>query len=730
MSIQPAFRAAARSPGRGGAGDTVTAPLPTVALSTVALSTVALPTVALPAVPRPARRPAAVLGPRDFRPDIQGLRAVAVLLVVAYHAGVPAVTGGYVGVDVFFVISGFLITGGLLREVAASGRVSLTAFYARRIRRLLPPAALVLVVTLLAARIWGSVFQLVDTAWAAVFTALYAVNYRLAAEGVDYQQIGGPESPMQHFWSLAVEEQFYLLWPALVVLCVLGCRRRRWLLAVVLAGVCGASLLASVTVTGTDAPLAYFSLHTRAWELGAGALLAVAGPRLAALPARAAAVLSWAGLAAILWSGTVFTDETPFPGSAALVPVLGAAAVVAAGCATSQGTAEVLLRRRPMQGVGSVSYAWYLWHWPMVVLVPLMYGRTFEWWESAQVMVLALWLAVLTYWALESPTRHTRLRPGRWFDTGIALNGTVIGIATVLIVTVPTLVGTGVATTPLPLTQADVSAVQAAVGEATRTTSAPSNLVPRLSDVSLDQPATSGDGCHLGYLATQLKPCVHGDPTGSRTMVLTGDSHAQQWFPALDVAARQHHWRLVTWTKVACPIAAHEVYNANLRRVYGECATWREATVGAIVDLHPDVVVIGQSDTVPRGEVSNVGWAEGTVATIRRLQAAAIPVGFLLDTPYPGRSMPECVANHLRDVGACTSGRDEVWPYHGRHEEMARTLAAAGVTAVEPISWFCTLKDCPAIVNGMLVYRDESHVSTPYSAWLAPMMAPFFEDPP
>jgi peptidoglycan/LPS O-acetylase OafA/YrhL len=674
-----------------------------------------------------ARRSGVALGPRAFRPDIQGLRAVAVLLVVAYHAGVPYVTGGYVGVDVFFVISGFLITGGLLREVASSGRISLTAFYARRIRRLLPPAALVLVVTLVAARIWGSIFQLVDTAWAAVFTALYAINYRLAAEGVDYQQAGGPESPMQHFWSLAVEEQFYLVWPALVALCVIGCRRRKWLLTGVLVVVCGASLLASATVTGTDAPLAYFALHTRAWELGAGALLAVAGPRLAALPVWPAAVVSWAGLAAILWSATAFTDETPFPGTAALVPVLGAAAVIAAGCATARGTAEVLLRRRPMQGIGSVSYSWYLWHWPMVVLVPLMYGRTFEWWESSQVMVLALWLAVLTYWILESPTRHTRLHPGRWFDTGIAINGTVIGLATVLIVTVPMLVGTGAATTSLALTQADTSSVQGAVAEATRTTSAPSNLIPRLADVPLDEPTTSGDGCHLGYLDTKLKPCVHGDPAGRRTMVLTGDSHAQQWFPALDVAARQNHWRLITWTKVACPIAAHEVYNANLRRTYTECATWRDAAIGAIVDLRPDVVVIGQSDTVPRDEVGNVDWAEATVATIRRVQAAAIPVGFLLDTPYPARSMPECVANHLSDVGACTARRDKVWPYHGRHEEMARTLTAAGVTAVEPISWFCTLRDCPAIVNGMLVYRDESHVSTPYSAWLAPMMAPFFE---
>ncbi|GAA1240911.1 SGNH hydrolase domain-containing protein [Pseudonocardia aurantiaca] len=669
-----------------------------------------------------------MLGLREFRPDIQGLRAVAVLLVVLYHAELPGVTGGYVGVDVFFVISGFLINGGLLRELARGGRIRLGAFYAGRIRRLLPPAALVLVVTLVVARLWGSIFQLADTAWAAVFTAIYAINYRLAAEGVNYQQAGGPESPLQHFWSLAVEEQFYFLWPVLVVLCGLAARRRlRVLLACVLVVVCAASLNWSIVETAANAPLAYFSLHTRAWELGLGALLAVAGARLVAIPGWAAVVLSWAGLGAILWSGFAYSNETPFPGTAALVPVLGAAAVIAAGCRTAAGTAEVVLRRRPMQGIGRVSYGWYLWHWPLVVLVPVMYGRRFEWWEKAELMVLGLWLAVLTYWVVESPVRFRRLRVSIWMRTGAVLSTAVGSIAALILATLPSLVGGGAAAPTLALPEADTSAVQDAIAAATVATSVPSNLTPPLADVPTDHPRTSEDGCHLGYLETELKPCIYGDPEGSRTMVLAGDSHAQQWFPALHSAAKQKNWRLVTWTKAACPLAAYDVESSVLRRPYTECSQWREKVVGRITDLRPDAVVIGQSDSVPGSTVNNMRWAEDTVVTIRRLQAQPIRVVYILDTPYPGRNMPECVANNLDDVGACTAERRLVWPYQGRHETMAETLSAAGVTAVEPTPWFCTIEDCPAIVNGILVYRDESHISTAYSAWLTPMMAPLFD---
>jgi peptidoglycan/LPS O-acetylase OafA/YrhL len=675
--------------------------------------------------------PAQVSGVRHFRPDIQGLRAVAVLLVVLYHAGVPGITGGYVGVDVFFVISGFLITGQLMREVQKNGRISFVSFYVGRIRRLLPPAALVLLVTLVVARLWGSVFQLKSTAWDAIFTAAYALNYRLAAEGVNYQQVSGPESPLQHFWSLAVEEQFYLAWPLIIALCILISRRHHATLVTgVLLVICASSLYFSVTVTSSNAPLAYFSIHTRAWELGLGALLALVAGRLLALPQSAAIMLSWAGIGAILWSGFTYTDETAFPSAAALVPVLGAVAIIAAGCRPSSGSAEMLLNRRPMQGIGTVSYAWYLWHWPVVILVPLMFGREFAWWENFELIILGLWLAVLTYWIVESPTRHSRLRKPAWIAAGLALSGAVAATAATVIITLPSLVGSGVAVAAVELNKADVSAVKKAVEAATSAAAVPSNLQPALATAIDDQPVTTSSGCHIDFLIVDQRGCTYGDPAGHQTMVLLGDSHAQQWFPALDAAAKQNHWQLVSWTKAACPIADYDIYSTELRRPYTECIEWRERTIKKIIALKPALVLIGQSDSVPGTAIGNVDWAESTVSTIRRLQAESIPVGYILDTPYPGINVPECVANNLDDVGACTVKREYVWPYDGRHETMVQTLAAANVATIEPIEWLCTINDCPAIVGNMLVYRDASHISTAYSAWLAPMMAPLFNSRP
>jgi peptidoglycan/LPS O-acetylase OafA/YrhL len=689
-------------------------------------SAVSLPTGRPPSHRRLPSRPSPPV-PRQFRPDIQGLRAIAVLLVVLYHAGVPGITGGYVGVDIFFVISGFLITGQLLRQMQETGRISFLSFYAGRIRRLLPAATVVVLVTLVAARLWGSVFQIQSTGWDAILTAVYGINYRLAEKGVNYQQAGGPESPLQHFWSLAVEEQFYVLWPLVIALCILvGRRHRRGLLAAMLVVACALSLHLSITITASNAPLAYFSIQTRAWELGAGALVALLAGRLTRLPGWASAPLSWLGLAAIVWSSLAYTSETPFPGDAALVPVLGAVAIIAAGCHQARHSAELILDLRPMQGIGAVSYSWYLWHWPLIIMAPLMFGRTFTWWENVQLGVLGFWLAVLTYWIVESPTRHSRLRRHVWLGVGLSLSSVVTALGAVIIVTVPSLVGGGVATRPLHLASADVNAVKQAVAAGTSMAAVPSNLQPSLATVPDDQPLTSGNGCHLDFLQVEQGPCVFGDPGGQRIMVLVGDSHAQQWFPALDAAARENHWRLVSWTKAACSIADYAPYSTQLQRTFTECVIWRNRTIERIIAAKPDVVLFSQSDSVPGTGIGNVDWAEDTVSTIRRVQAASIPVAYLMDTPYPGINVPECAARHLDNVGACTVKRDQVWPYPGRHEMLAQTLGAAGVTTIEPIDWFCTVADCPATVGNLLVYRDASHMSTAYSAWLAPMLAPLF----
>ncbi len=357
---------------------------------------------------------------RRFRPDIQGLRAIAILLVVLYHAHVPGIRGGYVGVDVFFVISGYLITSQLVREVAKSGRLSLTRFYLKRVRRLLPSAVIVIVGTLGVA--WAFAPPLLSKSLSVdgIFAALYTLNYRLAVEGINYQNAGAAPSAFQHFWSLGVEEQFYLFWPLLIVFAVM--LTRRWwqdLLPVFLLAVIVVSLYISQYLLAADAPMSYFSVESRAWEFGVGAIVALAAEMLARMRPNIRLWISLSGLAAIIFSGFFYTDATQFPGIHALVPVLGTALVISAGCGT-RIRSEAILDNRVMQWLGTVSYPWYLWHWPILILAPYIWPQvTFTWIVNLGLMVFALLLAAATYYVLELPVRKFAFHSAVWAVAGL-----------------------------------------------------------------------------------------------------------------------------------------------------------------------------------------------------------------------------------------------------------------------------------------------------------------------
>ena len=367
---------------------------------------------------------------RSFRPDVQGLRAIAILLVVLYHARVPGVRGGYVGVDVFFVISGFLITGQLVRGVEKDGRIQLRAFYLKRVRRLLPSAALVVAATLIVSRIWAPLLQTKELAADAIYTAFYVLNYHLAIEGTNYQNQNAAPSALQHMWSLSVEEQFYIVWPFCILLLVIVARRW-WRVTLPLVLGCGVlvSLIVSQSLLSNDAPMSYFSMQSRAWEFGVGALVALAAGALARAPSLILDVVSVAGLIAILVAGFAYSDATQFPGINALLPVLGTAAVIAAGCA-GRSKAEIVLERRSMQGLGTVSYPWYLWHWPILILAPLVLTRLrFTWITNLGLMVLALGLGFLTHYLLERPLGQFPLHKATWLRIGILISVTTVVFA-------------------------------------------------------------------------------------------------------------------------------------------------------------------------------------------------------------------------------------------------------------------------------------------------------------
>jgi len=701
----------------------------------------------LPAVPGPGwtRRGA------EHRGDVEGLRAVAVVAVVLFHVGVPGVNGGYVGVDVFFVLSGFLITGLLLAEVRRTGRVSLSRFWARRARRLLPLATVVSLVTLAASWLLLTPLEVREIARDAVWSGLFAMNLLLARDGVDYLA-DDAVSPYQHYWSLGVEEQFYLVWPVAVVLVVLAVRwatrsrtgspsRSTTILAAVTVLAVLASFAWGVRQTASSQPLAYFEPWSRGWELGVGALLAMAAPALAGLPGRVRDAAAALGLLTVLAAVLLLDEGTPFPGTAALLPVLGTAAVVAAG--TGGGSrVGTLLGAAPMRTIGRLSYGWYLWHWPVLVLAPRALGGDPGLAGRLLLALLALGLAWVTYALVEDPVRrHTLLigRPARSLGVGALCVVLAVGTGALSTAVVPEVRGTAAPVAPIATAEAEAVVVGAldevevrrAVVEAEELQGVPANLDPVLEDAQHDVArARSDDGisCMVAVEHEDVSrepggSCVFGShPDGDTTVVLTGDSHAYQWYPAMSLIAERRGWRLVVMTKAGCPLYDVSVDLASLRRAYTECDTWRGQAMDRIEQEDPDLVVMSAAVYTSRGEEFTSRWADGVGRTTRELRTATrAEVVALADTPNPDADVPTCLAEHLDEVQECAVDRDEALLDPDRRQATARAAERAGAAVVDPVPWFCR-ESCPPIIGNAPAYHDDDHISATYAAQLAPLL--------
>ncbi len=381
-------------------------------------------------------------GDRAFRPDVQGLRAVAVVAVVLSHAGVHHLVGGYVGVDVFFVVSGFVITGLLLRERATTGGTRILAFYARRCRRILPAATLVVIVTVLFSYRWLGFIRGHQVANDGLASSLFVANFHFIDLGTNYINSKLPPSPLQNYWSLSVEEQFYVLYPTLFL--VVSALARLWSLrtrlAVVLLAVLAASLGWSVIQTMSNGTAAYFSPLTRAWELALGGLIAVGSPLLIRAPKAVAAAAGWLGLGGIALACVIYNAATAYPGSAVILPVAATGLVIAGGAAAPGLGAELILACRPLQWLGKLSYSLYLWHWPLLIVMAQKDGQTFSAARNLAWVLVALGLSVVTYLLVENPVRHSRVLAGvqwRSLVVGAALIGTSLGVTGFEIATHP-----------------------------------------------------------------------------------------------------------------------------------------------------------------------------------------------------------------------------------------------------------------------------------------------------
>ncbi|MFD4522700.1 acyltransferase family protein [Streptomyces sp. NPDC058470] len=639
-------------------------------------------------------------------------------------------SGGYVGVDVFFVISGFLITSLLLRELSNTGRVSIRKFYARRALRLLPASTLVVVTTLAGAWLFLSKIRLAEYTSDALSSAFYAVNFRLAISGTDYLQQGGPPSPFQHFWSLAVEEQFYLVWPLLLVISWKLAKRRRALLAVPLVALCMVSFWLSLTVTESSASWAYFGSHTRVWELGVGALLAMwaTTPMPARIPTWLSAPLTWTGLAAIVLAALRFNDNTPFPGYHALVPVLGTAFVLAGGFSPARFDARLLLARKPVVWLGGMSYGWYLWHWPILVIGPKALGRP----ESVGLALVlsagALLLAMATLRLVENPVRfHTtfRGRPNRALVLGVGLSAIVV-LSSQAVAALPTQISTGGSAPALAVSLADAPDPQRSLAALLESSGSklPDNLSPPVTGVKDLRSAIYKDGCHANYEATEPKPCVYGDTSSKRTVVLFGDSHAAQWFPALDRLARERHWKLVSLTKASCKVAMLNTVREG--KAYGECASWMISAIDVIKKLHPALVVVSSSESaelIPKPRDVRVAWVRGYGSALAALRQTGTKVVTILDTPWPRSDAVDCAAAHPLALEKCANHLPTAINDPIVRDALKQGAKLAEVPVIDPQPWLCTQAGyCPVVVGNTIVYRDDSHMAESFSESLAPVL--------
>lgn len=638
---------------------------------------------------------------KNILPEIQGLRGVAVILVVLFHSGLGLVPGGYVGVDVFFVISGFLITGLLVREIEHTGSVVLFAFYARRVRRLLPAATLVIAVTALTMVLVYPPLEIKMFTSSAVASALYFSNIWFAHLATDYLAEPIIANPFLHTWSLSVEEQFYLVWPLLLIaLARFGdpaSVRRRLLVGMV--GVLLASFISNVLLVQVNQPWAFFGSPTRAWQFAAGGVLALV-PGFSAPRRAVATIVGITGLTAILAAALVFDERTPFPGWPAILPTLGAAGVVASVRLGGIGSNFNVLATKPLTWIGDISYSLYLWHWPVFVFAPHIVSDFGVGSRIAAISGVTL-LAWLSYNHVENRLRYKVRSPSRsavkeGYISGALLTG--IGTAVALLVR--------------------FEAARALEG----------GEQARYAAARSDQPAlytnSAYAGCHARLLETNVPECVFGDPEGARSIVLFGDSHATQWFPALEQIAQANGVRLVSLTKTGCPSVVVEPFNDRLARDYVECTAWRERVFDRLQSLKPDVLVVtNYTHFAGQSADALTVWQQGTQQLLSRLSKSVGKVVLIRDTPRPPFSAPSCLSRAVwreRDpqevcqFGVTDFSQDLVAQ---RERQIVETYPNAGW--IDLTSDICPNDRCYAERDGIVLYHDGHHLTATFSRALA-----------
>ena len=640
-----------------------------------------------------------------YRPDIEGLRALAILLVVCAHVGLKILSGGFVGVDVFFVLSGYLITALLMQELRSTGKLQLASFYVRRLRRLLPGLFLMLACIGILAWQLLPTFDQFRQAMSAANASAWIGNIYFALLRVGYFSPDAASNLFLHTWSLGVEEQFYLFWPMLMLAAYAGWSRKALdfnpaRVFITLSIVGALSLVLCLVWSQTSPKLAFYMMPARGWQFALGALVYMAcgvsgnsdeSPGFKSM-LRVPAWAGWLGLALILSSAIFLNGQVTYPGAWALIPSIGAAAIIAAGIHSTDSGLTRALSTRPMRWLGHVSYSWYLWHWPIILLgsYALGYGSLPD---RILLALLSLVIASAAHAYVERPIRHAS-----WPLKRPRIS---VAVSAVFIVGV------------FLLNQAwahDAMDNQQDTAQ------------QRLISAKYDTPLLYLEGCDSWYHNAHVKPCIFGDKDGTHTAVVIGDSIGLQWFPALQRIFKEKHWRLIVLTKSSCPMVDEPFFYARIKRVYINCAMWRRNVFAKIHSYKPDIVILGSTFTYP---FSRKEWINGTRKLIAKVSGEAREVYVLRSTPALPFNGPDCLSPHgmlyrwlARYPNCRAPAHDRTFDdvYAWRKKAIA---SFENVSSIDMTSFVCPNGTCRAEVDGHIVFRDDQHMTASFARSLA-----------
>ncbi|MEO0067427.1 MAG: hypothetical protein RJB63_552 [Actinomycetota bacterium] len=605
-------------------------------------------------------------------------------MVVIFHLWPNRLTGGFAGVDVFFVISGFLISSSLFAELADRGSIRLVSFWARRIRRLLPAALLVIATTAITALFVVPAYTRQGFFGEAIASTFYFENWQLAASATNY--FAGEPSPFQHFWSLAVEEQFYLVWPLLLTLVALAFKRRiNAALKVALGFAVILSFGYSLFLSYEQPNLAYFTTLGRAWEFGLGAAIALIGHRFR-FTESGKVLLSVTGFATILASALLLNESIAFPGWAALIPALGTSAIILAGLQSLPGWLNRLYAFKPVAFTGEISYSLYLWHWPIIILLPWATGYQPRAFELIALLAASYLLAYLSKRFIEDrframPALISR-RPRLTFTFAAAASAVILAFS---------------------LASSTITSLQIAAGQSQTQT----------LDQAKNDTADADHKCMTDAEAVDIKVCKYGRIGADYRVLLVGDSHAAMHLGAWKDLAENGGFELNLIYKASCSFNLEARSDSPRGKT---CKQWNLNLQKHLATIKPyDLVLTSFYTAVRATEIegqSETAAVQGFKQAWAPLQARGSTVVAIRDGVNMDKQMRDCWESAVYDASKCSMAEKNAFI-----ADLAQKAASSppGALTIDFTDLYCQNDICPAMIKGQYAFRDNSHISLAFS---------------